>query len=167
MKILKANKSHFKSIISIYNWAIENTTATFDTELKTLSNYSVFLNSFESHPLLVAVDDTNVVTGWGCLKRYSDRTAYDDTVELSIYIDPNCHGKGIGNDMMKALLQKADEIKLHVILSRITQESKASINLHEKYGFEHIGVMREVGLKFGKRIDVLLMQKILQKKSPS
>jgi phosphinothricin acetyltransferase len=68
---------------------------------------------------------------------------------------------------MKALLQKADEIKLHVILSRITQESKASINLHEKYGFEHIGVMREVGLKFGKRIDVLLMQKIIQKKSPS
>jgi L-amino acid N-acyltransferase YncA len=161
MKILKANKSHFESIISIYNWAIEKTTATFDTELKTLINYSEFLNSFTILPLLVSVDDSNNVTGWGCLKRYSDRSAYDETVELSIYIDPKHHGNGIGKEMMNELLLKAQDLKLHVIISRITQDSKASIKLHEKFGFEHVGVMREVGLKFDKRINVILMQKIL------
>ena len=160
MKILKANKSHFESIISIYNWAIEETTATFDTELKNLSNYSDFLNSFTFHPLLVSTDELDNVTGWGCLKRYSDRSAYDETVELSIYIDPKHHGKGIGNEMMKELIQKAQLLKLHVIISRITQESKSSIKLHEKFGFEYVGVMKEVGFKFGKRIDVILMQKI-------
>jgi L-amino acid N-acyltransferase YncA len=63
--------------------------------------------------------------------------------------------------MMNELLLKAQDLKLHVIISRITQDSKASIKLHEKFGFEHVGVMREVGLKFDKRINVILMQKIL------
>jgi phosphinothricin acetyltransferase len=161
MKIIKANKTHFDSIISIYNWAIENTTATFDTELKNQNNFSDFLSSFDSYPLLVLVNDEDVVMGWGCLKRYSTKKAYDDTVELSVYIDPTHHGKGIGSKIMISLLEKAAEYNFHVILSRITKESKASINLHKKFGFEHIGVMREVGLKFDRRIDVILMQKIL------
>lgn len=160
MKIIKANQSHFKDIIEIYNWAIKETTSTFDTELKSLETYGTFLSSFQKHPLLVAIED-EIVLGWGCLKPYSDRSAYDDTVELSVYISPNHHGKGIGNQMMQELLSQAKKYRFHSILSRITSESNASVKLHKKFGFEEVGVMKEVGLKFGRRIDVILMQKII------
>lgn len=158
MNIIRATRKHFKEIISIYNWAIENTSATFDTELKDIKSYSPFLETLTNHPLLVAVDDDEKVLGWGCLKPYSDRRAYDDTVELSIYISPKHHGKGIGNIVMEELLKESQLHKFHTILSRVTSESEASIKLHKKFGFETIGTMKEVGLKFNRRIDVVLMQ---------
>jgi phosphinothricin acetyltransferase len=161
MKICIANKSHFKSIIEIYNWAVENTTATFDTQIKTLDTYQEFLTSFNRLPLTVITDDS-IVLGWACLKPYSSRAAYDDTVELSVYIDPNSHGKGLGSEMMKDLIIRAKDLGLHTILSRVTTESAPSIKLHEKFDFINIGVMREVGLKFNRRCDVAWMQLILE-----
>lgn len=160
MKIISAKHKHYQSIIDIYNWAIKETTSTFDIEIKSLENYSKFLESFTNHPLLVAEKD-NEIMGWGCLKPYSDRVAYERTVELSIYIGPKFHGKGIGNQMMKELISEARNRNYHVILSRITSESLASIKLHKKFGFFTIGTMKEVGFKFDRCIDVILMQKII------
>lgn len=160
MKIQEANQEHYPDIISIYNWAITNTSSTFDTEQKSLKNYGPFLNNFTSHPLLVAIHNEKTI-GWGCLKPYSDRSAYNDTVELSIYISPDYHGKGIGSLMMEALLLKGEEHKFHTILSRITSDSDSSIKLHRKHGFNIIGTLKEVGYKFNRRIDVILMQKML------
>lgn len=160
MKIIQAKKVHYEQIVKIYNWAITNTTSTFDTDEKSLSDYEDFLNSFVSHPLIVAVEGDEVI-GWGCLKPYSQRKAYDDTVELSIYLDPNHHGKGVGTKVMQELINLANKKKYHTILSRVTVESTASIKLHKKFGFFEVGAMKEVGLKFGRRIDVLLMQKLL------
>tara|TARA_Y100000385_G_C12732163_1_gene483192 strand:+ start:104 stop:595 length:492 start_codon:yes stop_codon:yes gene_type:complete len=162
MNLIKANETHFPEIITIYNWAIENTSSTFDTELKNVETYGPFLKSLKDHPLIVATDSDNVL-GWGCLKPYSDRKAYDETVELSIYISPDHHGKGIGTELMKELLSRAQEYDFHTILSRITSESEASIKLHKKFGFKTVGIMKEVGLKFNRRVDVILMQIILQK----
>lgn len=160
MKVIKASPEHYQGIIDIYNWAIKETTSTFDTELKNLKNYQSFLDSFISHPLLVAIENENVL-GWGCLKPYSDRKAYEQTVELSIYISVDHQGKGIGKKIMEELLTKAKEANFHTILSRITAESKASLKLHDRFGFFKVGSMKEVGLKFGRRIDVVLMQKLL------
>lgn len=165
MNIIDAQELHFSEIISIYNWAIENTSSTFDTELKTVESYGPFLKSLSNHPLIVVVEN-DVVLGWGCLKPYSDRKAYEETVELSIYISPEHHGKGIGTRLMKQLIIKAEEYGFYTILSRITSESEASIKLHEKFGFFTSGVMKEVGFKFNRRIDVILMQKMVDK-SPS
>lgn len=162
MEITKANKSHYCRIIEIYNWAIENTVSTFDTELKTIENYSTFLDSFEKYPLIVALNSDGEVTGLGCLKAYSDRKAYDETSELSVYIDPTFHSLGIGKSIMSQLLLEANEMKLHTIISRVTKESIASIKLHEKFGFKQVGVLKEVGYKFNKRVDVLFMQKFLK-----
>ena len=161
MKIQIAGPEHFKDIISIYNWAILETTSTFDTESKTIENYSSFLNSFNDHPLVVAILNNKTV-GWGCLKPYSDRRAYNDTVELSIYIHPNFQGQRVGNKIMQKLIEEAENRNFHTILSRITVESLASIKLHEKFGFFQVGIMKEVGLKFNRRIDVIIMQKIVK-----
>lgn len=161
MNIIDASKNHYQEIIDIYNWAISNTTATFDTETKTLNSYSQFLDSLKNYPFIVSLNKDNKVTGWACLKPYSDRKAYDQTVELSVYIEPSSHGKGIGSKLMTSLIDEAYKKNYHTILSRITAESEASIKLHEKFGFFTVGTMKEVGEKFNRRIDVILMQKVL------
>jgi phosphinothricin acetyltransferase len=161
MKIQNADINHFQAIVDIYNWAIENTTATFDTEIKSLDEYRPFLGSFKKLPLIVVIDEGDVI-GWGCLKPYSDRAAYDDTVELSIYINPKNHGKGIGSLLMADLIKRANALNLHTILSRVTMESSPSIKLHERFKFKNIGIMEEVGLKFGRRCDVAFMQLLLK-----
>ena len=164
MEIIKAKNQHFKEIIQIYNWAIENTTSTFDTQLKTLEDFSPFLTSFKINPLLVIVDDQKSILGWGCLKPYSDMKAYSETYEISLYIKEKNQGKGLGSLLMDALLQKANELSIHTIISRVTTESSASIKLHEKFNFKTIGIMKEVGYKFGRRCDVAWMQLLLNNK---
>ena len=159
MTIISAKEHHFKSIISIYNWAVTNTTATLDEELKTLDNYKEFLSSFTRLPLIVSLSGEQV-SGWACLKQYSDRSAYNTTVELSVYVDPSFHGQGIATKLMEEVILRAKALGLHSILSRITTETASCIHLHRKFGFTDVGVMTEVGFKFDKYVDVLIMQKI-------
>jgi phosphinothricin acetyltransferase len=159
MTITTAKEHHFESIISIYNWAVSNTTATLDEELKTLDNYKEFLSSFARLPLIVSLNGEQV-SGWACVKQYSDRSAYDTTVELSVYVDPTFHGQGIATKLMEELISRAKALGIHSILSRITTESTSSIHLHRKFGFTDVGVMTEVGFKFDKYVDVLIMQKV-------
>lgn len=149
------------SIVEIYNEAIANTTATFDTDPKTVDQQTKWFQSHdENHPVIIAESD-QIILGWGSLSRWSDRSAYDGTVELSIYIHPEYRGKGIGKKLMEVLVASGEKAGLHTILSRITTENKNSIHIHELFGFSSIGVMKEVGNKFGKLLDVEIMQKML------
>jgi L-amino acid N-acyltransferase YncA len=171
MKILTADSNHFSSIVKIYNWAILNTTATFDTEIISLNQYLPFLKSFNTHessslPLIVIINE-NEVLGWGCLKPYSDRAAYNETVELSIYIHCLYQGRGIGKLLMANLIKRAKQLNKHTVLSRVTTDSLPSIKLHERYGFKNIGIMKEVGFKFGRRCDVAFMQLLLRNSTPA
>jgi len=70
-------------------------------------------------------------------------------------------GKGIGNLLMAEIIKLARENKLHVIIARISGENGVSIHLHKKYGFTYVGLLKEVGFKFNRYIDVHLMQLIL------
>lgn len=99
--------------------------------------------------------------GWASFSPWSDRCAYSDTAEISLYVEKASQGEGIGKLLMQALLEAAREANLHTVIVRITDGNQTSIKLHEKFGFEHIGIMREVGRKFGKFWDVVLMQKII------
>ncbi len=150
-------------ITAIYNEAISHTTATFDTEPKMVEEQAAWFKSHdENHPVMVAVI-TGQVVGWASLSRWSDRCAYDGTVELSVYVHHGHRGKGIGRKLMEVILAEGEKTGLHTIISRITTENRNSIHLHEWFGFNSIGIMREVGNKFGKLLDVQLMQKMLRK----
>jgi L-amino acid N-acyltransferase len=147
-------------ITQIYNEAIQNTTATFDTEVKTEEDR---INWFKQHnnkyPVLVA-ETENKVIGYACLSKWSDRCAYDGTAEVSVYIDSNYRGRGVGKKLLEVLTLTGEKVGLHNLVSRITEGNLSSIHIHELLGFEHIGVMREAGVKFGKRLDVHMMQKL-------
>ena len=159
--IRKATLKDLSGITSIYNEAILNTVATFDIKPKTpLEMKKWFKSHGLKNPLLVAKIDNKIV-GWAALSKWSDRCAYSDTAEISLYVKEEYQRKGIGKQLMKTILEEGKKSGLHTVIARITEGNEVSINLHKSFGFSYIGVMKECGLKFGKRLDVHLMQKIL------
>lgn len=161
--IRPAVEGDLPAITDIYNESVANSTATFDTEARTTDQQLLWFKAHgPSRPILVAVDD-DTVTGWAALSDWSDRRAYEETVEISVYIADDRRGQGLGRRLMEAVLDSGRKAGLHTVLSRIVKDGGASIRLHEELGFEKVGVMREVGWKFGRRIDVLLYQVMLER----
>ena len=155
-----ASLGDLPAITEIYNEAVLTTAATFDTETKSVAERQLW---FEEHgpryPVLVAeMNDT--VVGWASLSRWSPKLAYAGTVEVSLYVGSAYRGKGVGKQLMTAVLTEGQKNGFHTVLARITEGNKASVRLHEAFGFELVGVIREVGYKFNRWLDVYLMQKM-------
>jgi phosphinothricin acetyltransferase len=95
------------------------------------------------------------------LSRWSDRCAYSETGEASIYVHQEYRRRGIGRALFQALIAAGKEAGLHTVVGRIAEGNDASLRLVESSGFSHIGIMRQVGVKFGRRLDVHLVQLML------
>ncbi|MBN1693815.1 N-acetyltransferase [candidate division WOR-3 bacterium] len=158
LKIRTATKKDLPAITEIYNDVVLNTTATFHVEPQSNDEQE---NWFEKHTgkytVIVAVENDAVI-GWASLSPWSDRCAYGDTADIAIYIKGSSRGKGIGEKLIEELLKKGPENGLHTAIAKISSENETSMNLFKKSGFKHIGTMKEVGCKFGKVLDVHLMQ---------
>lgn len=156
--IRPATLSDQAAILEIYNEAVLNTTATFDTEPRRMEQQ---INWFEkhkqNHPVMVA-ENLKVVVGWASMSAWSDRCAYETTVEVSVYVHAQFRKQGIGSRLLEMITLEGGKRGNHTVLSRITEGNEQSIHIHEKTGYRHIGVMKEVGYKFGRFLDVHLMQ---------
>lgn len=158
--IRNAKISELEAITEIYNDAIINTVTTFDTQPKTIKEQRKWFSSHDSkHPILVLEEESKII-GFASLSEWSDRCAYSDTAEISLYIKREYREKGFGKKLLEAILQEGRRVELHSIIARIAEGNEISIHLLESFGFNHIGVLKEVGHKFGKLLDVYLMQKI-------
>jgi len=159
--IRRATLADAAAIADIYNEAILTTTATFDTETKTVAEREQWLRSHdERHPVLVAVVEERVV-GWASLTRWSDRTAYADTAETSVYVHSTQRGRGIGRKLKSAIIEEARRLGYHTLIARVAEGSSESLHLNENAGFVLVGTLKQVGRKFGKLLDVHLLQKML------
>src|ERR1700755_969079 len=159
--IRPARLSDVPAIAHIYNEAILTTTATFDTEPKNADEQTQWLKSHdERHPVLVAEIDGQVV-GWACLTQWSDRPAYADTAESSFYVHSTYRGRGIGRRLKEAIVDEARRLGYHTLIARITAGSIESLHLNESTGYAYVGTLKEVGRKFGRLLDVHILQKIL------
>jgi L-amino acid N-acyltransferase YncA len=120
---------------------------------------------FNSHggryPLLVAEEEGTVV-GWASISRWSGRKAYDGTGEASFYLKSEYRGRGIGKRLATALVDEARKMNFHTLIARVADESSVSLRLCKSVGFEEIGVMKEVGRKFGRLLDVHILQKMIE-----
>ena len=160
LSIRPARPDDLGAITEIYNEAILTTDATFDTETKTEDEQRIwFANHNSKHPIIVA-EEGGIIIGWASLSEWSNRCAYADTAENSVYVKKEFWGKGIGRSLLEQLLREGEEAGLHTVIARITAGNEVSIYLHESLGFEYIGVMKEVGKKSGRLLNVHLMQKI-------
>jgi phosphinothricin acetyltransferase len=156
--IRPAAEKDLLQILDIYNEAVENTTATFDTTKRTMDEQLVWFRKHKgNHPILVS-EENGTITGWASLSQWSDRCAYDGTVEVSVYVHLEHRGKGIGKKLLEMITLEGGKVNNHSVIARISAGNDVSIHIHEKLGYRHIGVMKEVGFKFDKYIDVHMMQ---------
>jgi len=161
IQIRTATLPDLEAITAIYNDAIAHTTATFDAEPKTADEQlQWFKEHGERYPILVAVQDGEVV-GWASLSKWSDRCAYADTAETSFYVKAGHRGRGIGRALKQAIIEEARRLRFHTLIARVAEGSHESLHLNESLGFVHVGTMKEVGRKFGRRLDVHILQKML------
>ena len=162
VQIRRAELPDLDAITEIYNEAILTTTATFDTETKTaVERLEWFQSHDDRHPILVAVLDGKVI-GWASLSKWSDRCAYSDTAETSFYVKSEHRGRGVGRQLKAAIIEAARHSRFHSLIARVAGGSRESLHLNEDFGFVHVGTLKEVGRKFGRLLDVHMLQKMLE-----
>lgn len=158
MQIRSAELKDISAINAIYNEAVLHSTATFDTKEKSLSAQETWFHEHQgTHPILVAERNEKIL-GWASLNRWSPKAAYDITAELSVYVKEEYQGQGIGKALIEAIILEGKENKFHSLIARITEGNELSVQLHHRFGFKEMGIMKEAGKKFGKLLDVHFLQ---------
>jgi phosphinothricin acetyltransferase len=150
------------AISQIYNHYVLHSTATFEEQAESLDDRQNWLaNRAEEHPVFVAECEGQIV-GWASLSPFKTRSAYRFSAENSIYLHPEWRGQKLGTRLLETLITAARERGYHTLLAVIAAEQEASVALHAKLGFQPCGQFRQVGFKFGRLLDVVLMQILLK-----
>lgn len=155
--IRRAQTADLQQLLDIYNYEVLHGVATFDITPKSLDERRQWLeeHNIGNFPLIVAVDTADAVMGYASLSAYRTKEAYRQTAELSVYIAPDHRGKGVASALLEAIIDIARcETELHTIVSVITSGNDISRRLHEKFGFEFCGTMRDVGMKWGEWLGI-------------
>ena len=146
---------------TIYNIEVTDSTVTFDLVPRPLEDQQAWLAAHSgAYPAIVAITAEEVV-GFASLSPYRSRPAYATTVEDSVYVRRDRRGNGYGRALLQELLTLATGHGFHSVMGRIVGGHEASIALHRACGFRMVGVEREVGRKFGRWLDVVVMQRLL------
>ena len=163
IKIRPYQTQDTETIVAILNYYIVNSTALYDYELRTLKQQqAVFEEKLsKGFPVIVATIDDRVL-GFGYYSEFRFREAYKFTVEHSVYVMPNEHGKGIGKVILQNLIDLAKKQKLHTMIGVIDAENESSIAFHDQFGFKTVGIIKESGYKFDRWLHSVIMQLMLE-----
>ena len=162
VELRDATVDDLSGIMEIYNDAVLNTTAIWNEVVVDLENRKDWFAARTSRgfPVIVAILDGKVA-GYASYGDWRAFDGYRHTVEHSVYVDTTHQGAGIGRALMQALIERARDLGKHVMVAGIEAGNAGSIRLHEALGFQQVGLMREVGAKFGRWLDLVLVQRIL------
>ena len=155
----KITEADLPTIKEIYDWYIAHSTATFHTEPIKISDLREFI--YIDHPVYQSflIHADKEIAGYCFLTYYKKRQAYDRTSEVTLYLKPEFHQKGIGRKAMEFLESCAKEVGLKNLMGIITGENSGSITLFEKCGYTQCARFKNVGEKFGRVLDVVAFQK--------
>lgn len=161
MTIRPATAADLPAINAIYNHYVLTSTCTYQFDpTPEEDRVKWFAGRSAKHPVLAA-EEGGVVVGWGSLSPWNLRCGYAGSVELSVYIHEDHHRKGIGKRLCEELIRLGQAAGLHTILGGISTEQAPSIALHESLGFKKVAHLKEMGVKFGQRLDVGYWQLML------
>ncbi len=159
--IRRANLADAEAIREIYNIEVTGSTATLDLVARTPEEQASWMIAHSGvYPVIVA-DDASHVIGFASLSPYRPRPGYATAVEDSIYVAAEHRGKGIGRALLSEAVVLARTHGFHSVIARVSATQQASVALHQACGFDLIGVEREIGRKFGRWVDVALLQRLL------
>lgn len=162
MRIRQATEADLPGIFAIYDHEVLHGTATFDTEPRSEAGRLEWLRDDGNgkYPIRVA-EAGGAIAGWARLHAWSNRCAYARAAENAVYVHRDHRGRGVGHALLAELIRLAPARGVQVLLARIVEGNPASVALHEAHGYRTIGVMRRVGEKFGRVLDVRLMDRHL------
>lgn len=148
-----------QALAAIYNHAVQHTTAIWNETCVDAANRAAWLLQRQQagFPVLVAVSSAGHVIGYASYGPWRLFEGYRYTVEHSVYVQPDNQGRGTGRVLMQTLIEHAQKAGLHVMVAGIEADNQASKKLHTALGFEEAGVLKEVGVKFGRWLDLSFM----------
>ena len=155
MEIRLASIADAHAIAEIYNYYIQMSHATFETEPLDDSEMSRRINeTFSSNYPFLVCEIENEIAGYAYGRRYRPRAAYQHSIEISVYVRPDFENRRVGTRLYERLIPEIVGLGFHAIIAGVSLPNDASVKLHEKFGFEKVAHFREVGFKFGRWIDV-------------
>jgi L-amino acid N-acyltransferase YncA len=161
--IRDAEESDFEQVARIYGFYVRHSTSTFEEEPPTAEELSDRWRRVlvEGLPYIVAVQD-GAVAGYAYAGAYRPRAAYRFTIEDSVYVSPDRRGNGVGRALLTELIARCEAGPRRQMVAVIGDSgNEASMRLHARLGFEHVGTLKGVGFKFGRWVDSVLMQRAL------
>ena len=153
---------HAAAILDIFNDAIQNSTALYDYQPRTMQSMEAwFATKVKGQfPVLGIEDDNGTLLAFGSYGTFRAWPAYKYSVEHSVYVHKDHRGRGLGMAVMQALIAAAQAHDVHAMLGVIDASNTASIALHERLGFRHVGTLPQIGFKFGRWLDVVMYQRL-------
>ncbi|WP_374324123.1 GNAT family N-acetyltransferase [Aquipseudomonas alcaligenes] len=163
MIIRDAAEADLPALRDIFNDAVLNTTAIWMDNVVDLANRQAWFaaRAQQGYPILVAENAAGEVVGYASFGDWRPFDGFCHTVEHSVYIRADQRGKGLGPQLLTALIERAKACDKHVMVAAIESGNAASIGLHQRLGFAITGQMPQVGRKFGRWLDLTFMQLIL------
>ena len=162
VQIRDAKPDDAVAIARVYNQGIEDRVATLETELRSPEERAEWLASHgPRYPVLVAVDGSGNVLGWGSINVFNPRRAYEHVVDFSLYVAREHRGRGIGDALLGALEARARSLGYHKMVLAAFPTNLPGKRLYERHGFSLVGIYHEQGMLDGRWVDVMVMEKIL------
>lgn len=146
---------HWSKVREIYEEGIATKMATFETEAGSWEKWD---KTHLPEPRLVA-ESGGLIIGWAALSGVSNRCVYEGVAEVSIYISTSKTGKGVGSQLLQALIQQSEKLGIWTLQAGVFTENHASIKLHEKHGFRIVGIREKLGKMDGSWRDVTLLER--------
>jgi L-amino acid N-acyltransferase len=150
------------AINAIYNFYVARSTCTYDRDPRPDDAATAWLAAHDApHPVTVAIDDAGAVIGWAALSAFRPRWGYRHTVEDTVYVRDDHHGRGTGSALLADLVARARALGHHAIVAAISADQAASVRLHERAGFRQVALLPQVGHKFDRWLDLAMLQLLL------
>jgi phosphinothricin acetyltransferase len=155
----EATPADLPAILAIYNHAVAETTAIWNETLVDLDNRKAWFDLRQSRgfPILVA-EVEGKIAGYASYGDWRPFDGFRHSVEHSVYVEKDFYGRGLGKALMTALIERARAGKIHVMIAAIEAGNTGSIALHKSLGFRLVGTHHEVGQKFGRWLDLTMME---------
>ena len=158
------HERHAPAILAIFNEAIVNSTALYDYQPRPLESMKAWFDAKQqgNFPVIGLEDSQGQLLAFGSYGTFRAWPAYKYTAEHSVYVHHDHRGRGLGLEVMRALIESARQRDLHALVGGIDATNTASIALHQRLGFQHVGSLPQVGFKLGRWLDLALYQLLLE-----